>query len=110
MYRMHRIFLVDYKDFDLERNTDLDKLYLYKCFAYLPYYIMKGTYYLLNKIDITYEIAVCLDAEDPETELFNKFLDFLEKNMEVFCLTLNDILLMNYVFNAFFFEENAKKI
>jgi len=109
MYRMHRIFLVDYKDFDLERNTDLDKLYLYKCFAYLPYYIMKGTYYLLNKIDITYEIAVCLDAEDPNSELFNKFLDFLERNKEVFCLTLNDILLMNYVFNAIFYKENVEK-
>ena len=34
MYRLHRIFLNDYQIFNLERNIDLDRLYLYKCFAY----------------------------------------------------------------------------
>ena len=108
MYRMHRIFLVDYHDFELKRNTDLDKLYLYKCFAYLPYSIMDGIYYLLNKIDVPYEIALCLDIEDPKMDKFNKFLDFLEKYKELFHLSLNDILLMNYVFNAFFSKERIE--
>ena len=36
MYRMHRIFSTDYKDFGIKKNEDLHRLYLYKCFAYLP--------------------------------------------------------------------------
>ena len=55
MYRMNRIFLIDYKDFGLQKNEDLHRLYLYKCFAYLPYIIIDRAYYLLNKIDVTYE-------------------------------------------------------
>ena len=108
MYRMHRIFLVDYKDFELERNTDLDKLYLYKCLAYLPYMIIDRTYFLLNKIDVVYEIALCLDEEDSNLDKFNKFLEFLEKYKDLFHLSLNDILLMNYVINAVFHEDKIK--
>ena len=108
MYRLHRIFLVDYQDFELERNMDLDKLYLYKCFAYLPYMIIDRNYYLLNKIDVCYEIALCLDTEDSNLDKFYKFLDFLEKYKDLFHLSLNDILLMKYVINAVFFEDKIK--
>jgi hypothetical protein len=41
MYRLHRIFLTDFKDFGLKRNNDLDRFYLYKCIAYSPYLIIK---------------------------------------------------------------------
>ena len=40
MYRMHRIFLTDYKDFKIKKNGDLHRLYLYKYFAYLPFLII----------------------------------------------------------------------
>ena len=61
MYRMHRIFLTDYEEFGVKKNEDLHILYLYKCFAFLPYSIIDRTYYLLNKIDVTYELAIILE-------------------------------------------------
>ena len=36
MYRMYWIFLTDYEEFGVKKNEDLYRLYLYKCFAYLP--------------------------------------------------------------------------
>ena len=96
MYRMHRIFLTDYEDFGIKKKGDLHRLYLYKCFAYLPYSIMDGTYYLLNKIDVPYEIALCLDIEDPNVDKFN--------------LTFNDVKLMRIFFRRFFEQVNTHKI
>ena len=37
MYRMFLIYFMDYKKFNVKRNRILEKFYLYKCFAYLPY-------------------------------------------------------------------------
>ena len=56
MYRMYRIFLIDYKDFGLKKNEELFRLYLYKCFAYLPFLIIERSYYLFNKINVAYEL------------------------------------------------------
>jgi hypothetical protein len=111
MYRMNRIFLSDYKDFGLEMNEDLHRLYLYKCFAYLPYLVMDNTYYLLNKIDVTSELIFILDKyENSNFEIFDKFMDFLEKNIKQFNLTANDIKLMKLVVKAIILLRLLKKI
>ena len=95
MYRLHRIFLTDYKKFDLERNYELDRLYLYKCYAYAPYEIMDGSFYLLNKIDITNEISIYFDYLDNSNfTTFNEFLTFLKNNCDKFNITNNDIQLI----------------
>ena len=84
MYRMYRIFLTDYEEFGVKKNEDLYRLYLYKCFAYLPYSIMDNLYYLLNKIDVTYELALMLDEFDnSEFEIFDKFMNFLQKLLQM---------------------------
>ena len=81
MYRMNRIFLTDYKSFDLEKNGDLHRLYLYKCFAYLPYVTLDRSSFILNKIDVTKEIDIILDKfENNRYDIFNQFMEFLEKN------------------------------
>ena len=110
MYRMHRIFLTDYEKFGIEKNEDLHRLYLYKCFAYLPYLIMNRNYYLLNKIDVSLEIAVMLDElDDGEFQIFDKFMDFLEKNKNQFHVTDNDIKLMKCTLKAYFNPEEIKE-
>ena len=110
MYRMHRIFLTDYESFGLKMNEDLHRLYLYKCFAYLPYLIIDRVYYLLNKIDVTYELAIILDKyENNKYEIFDKFMDFLEKNKSQFNVTSNDIMLMKSVFKGYFSSDLIKK-
>ena len=102
MYRLHKIFSEDYKDFNLEKNNDLDKLYLFKCFAYLPYSILNGNYFIFNKINITYEIAVYLDNEDPSFSKFDNFMQMLEINQSTYNLSINNIKLMKLVFKTYF--------
>ena len=102
MYRLHKIFSEDYKDFNLEKKNDLDKLYLFKCFAYLPYSILNGNYFIFNKINITYDIAVYLDNEDPSFEKFDNFMQMLDANKSLYNLSINDIKLMKLVFKTYF--------
>ena len=85
------------------KNGDLHRLYLYKCFAYLPYLIINESYNLLNKIDVTSEIDMLLDKfEDNKYEIFDKFMDFLEMNQKIFKITSSDIKLMKYVLKIHF--------
>ena len=110
MYRMHRIFLIDYKEFGVKKNEDLHILYLYKCFAYSPYIILDHIYYILNKIDMPYEIALILDNYDnEELEILDKFMDFLELNKNKFNITSEDISLMKFVLKGFFKSNLIKQ-
>ena len=104
MYRLHRIFLVDYKDFGLERNIDLDRLYLYKSFAFFPFSLIDGKYDLLNKISIIDEI----NAYNDEFGEFNEFINFLKKNNKKFHLTISDIDLMDLCFKSFYTSNKIK--
>ena len=99
MYRMFLIYFMDYKKFNVKRNRILEKFYLYKCFAYLPYkYIDNTNNRILNKIDIAYIIALGLDLEDPNLENFNKLCDYLiEKNIPE-----NQILFIKSVISYYF--------
>ena len=87
------------------KDKDLEQIYLYKCFAYLPYSIIKGNYFIFNKINISYIIAVYLDKEDPNLEYLNKYMEYLEENKTKYNLTTNDIKLMDIVLKAHFKSE-----
>ena len=107
MYRLHRIFLIDYDDFGLKKNKDLHRLYLYKCFAYLPYLIIHEDFYLLlNKIDVVNELSIIIEKlENNNFEIFDKFIDFLEINKSQFNITKNDIKLMKCVIKFYLNNE-----
>ena len=110
MYRMYRIYLKDYEEFGVKKNEDLHRLYLYKCFAFLPYSIMNRTYYLLNKIDVTNELAIILEKyENNKYIISDKFFDFLKKNKTQFNVTSNDIELMQCILKAYFSSDAIKK-
>ena len=109
MYRMHRIFLDDYEEFKLKKNGDLHRLYLYKCFAYLPYVIMKRKYDILNKIDVTKELNIIFNNfENHRYDKFDKFMDFLEIYHTEFNITLDDIQLIKYIIKDYFSSDNIK--
>ena len=111
MYRMHRIFLTDYKDFGVPKNADLHRLYLYKCFAYLPFLILIGSYYLLNKIDVANELSILNDEYDNQNSgNLDKFISFLENHKYQFNISYNDLLLIKCVmYNYFAPKEYSKK-
>ena len=110
MYRMHRIFLTDYEEFGVKKNEDLHRLYLYKCFTYLPYSIIDRTYYLLNKIDVIDELDKLIDEFDNgKFKDSAEFFDFLKKNKEQFHMTENDLDLMPYMLKCFFCPDDIKE-
>ena len=111
MYRMHRIFLTDYKDFGVQKNGDLHRLYLYKFFAYLPIIIIDQSYYLLNKIDVTNELSILNNEyDDQNSGNFDKFISFLESHKYQFHISHNDLLLIKCViYNYFAPKETSKK-
>ena len=104
----------DYKIFNLERNIDLDRLYLYKCFAYLPFSIIDKSYFLFNKIDVVYETAVFLDEDDKNKDkrfqTFEKYKNYLKQNLKKYNLTNNDVNLMNNIILTVFFSNAKNKI
>ena len=110
MYRMHRIFLTDYDEFGLKRNQDLDRLYLYKCFAYLPFLIINKIYFLFNKSDIIDEIWNILEkTENSNSAIFDEFMDFLSDYKDQFHLSNNDIKLMRCVIKNKFCSDSIKE-
>ena len=97
MYRLHRIYLNEYNEFNLEKDAVLEKLYLYKCFAYLPYSIINGTYFIFNKINVAYYIVDYIERKDSNLQYFNNFMNYLSDNIIKFPLSPNDVKLMKLV-------------
>ena len=97
MYRLHRIYYNEYNEFNLEKDNNFEKLYLYKCFAYLPYSIINGTYYIFNKINVTYYIVDYIERKDSNLHTFDKFINYLSDNIIQFSLSPNDIQLMKLI-------------
>ena len=108
MYKMHVIYLCEYEKFGVPRNRILEKLYLLKCFAYLPNYIMNYEDKLFHKIDVTFECASILDTEDETTEKHKNFLELLDSKREEYNLTENDINLMKGVLTCYFHTEQEE--
>ena len=88
----------------------IDYIYINVLLIYL-YSIMDNLYYLLNKIDVTYELALMLDEFDnSEFEIFDKFMNFLQNNKKHFNVTSNDIELMKYTLKCFFNSDSVEML
>ena len=84
MYRLHRIFFIDYAKFKIKKNYELDRLYLYKCYAYCPNTILSGSDEILNKVNITNELQIYFDyLDNSKFETLGKFLAFLRNNYSI---------------------------
>ena len=94
MYKMHVIYLCEYEKFNVPFSRILEKIYLLKCFAYLPNYIIDWDLKLFDIIDVVYELAQILDLEDNNLEKHQKFFDLLFEEREKYNLSENDINLM----------------
>ena len=110
MFRLHRIYLIEYNKFGIKKNLDLHRLYLYKCFAYLPYIMIEKTYLLLNKIDAYEELRLSLYHFD-NISLDNtvKFLRFLKTNKSQFKVTNNDIELIESCLGSYLDSTTIKQ-
>ena len=107
MYKMHVIYLCEYEKFNVHFNRVLEKIYLFKCFAYLPNYIEDWNMKLFETIDVILEIAQQLYLEDGNLEKHLKFFDLLSEQKEKYNLSENDINLMKCVLLCYFHIEGS---
>ena len=105
MYKMHIIYLCEYEKFGIPLNRVLEKIYLLKCFAYLPNYISDFNLKIFDKIDIKSEIKKILILEDDDLNKHRLFFDLLIKEREKYNLTDNDINLMKGVLFSYFIPK-----
>ena len=104
---MHVIYLCEYEKFNVPFSRVLEKIYLLKCFSYLPNYIIDWSEEIFQTIDIQYEIAASLDLEDSNLEKHQRFFDLLYEQKEKYNLSENDINLMKGVFFCYFNIEGS---
>ena len=105
MYKMHIIYLCEYEKFNVNFSRTLEKLYLLKCFAFLPNYIYDWRLKLFEKIDVILEIAKALDLEDMNFEKHKLFFDLLIHYKDQLNLSENDIDLMKGTFYCYFCKQ-----
>ena len=111
MYKMHLIYLCDYKKFNVPLNRVLEKYYLLKCLAYIPNKYIQLELQLFKKIDIIKEIDEAIDLEDENLEKHKKYFDLLIQKKEKYNLTENDINLVRGVFFCIYnTSEDSKKL
>ena len=107
MYKMHVIYLCEYKKFHVPFSRVLEKIYLLKCYAYLPNYIENWNLNLFEKIDLHNEISEMLALEDESFEKHEIFFELLIKERILYNLTENDVYLMKGITLKFFEVEDV---
>ena len=107
MYKMHVIYLCEYEKFNVPFSRVLEKIYLLKCFAYLPNYIIDWDMNFFDKINIKVEIAQMLELEDDNFEKHQLFFDLLYNEKEKYNLSENDINLMKCVLFCYFDNKGS---
>ena len=109
MYRMYHIYKNDYNKFGIEkRNRILEKFYLFKCYSFLRFRMMLGYKYLLNRFNISKELNIHFEEEDPNFEIFPKFINFMKENYNLYEIEYDDILLIDAVIN-FILDKNKDR-
>ena len=69
---------------------------------------MRGYKNLLNRFNISKELNIHFDEEDPNFEIFPKFIKFLKENYNLYELYYDDILIIDAVIN-FVLDKNKEK-
>ena len=108
MYKMHVIYLCEYEKFNVPFSRVLERIYLLKCFAYLPNYIIDWDLKLFDIIDVAFELAQILDLEDDNLEKHQKFFDLLFEEGEKYNLSENDINLMKGSLFCYFNKDESE--
>ena len=107
MYKMHVIYLCEYQKFNVPLNRILEKMYLFKCFAYLPNYIMDWKMNLFETINIVDEIGRVIYLEGGNLDVYNTYFDILYKQKDKYNISENDINLMKSVLLFYFSDEQG---
>jgi hypothetical protein len=107
MYKMYHIYRNEFNNFGFsKRNKILEKYYLFKCYSYLPKYLVDRNSLLLNRFNIPYEVKIhFFYEEDSNLTKFHKFMKHLNKYISFYKIKKDDLLLIESII-LFDFKNN----
>ena len=95
MYKMYHIYRDEFNNFGFpKRNKILEKYYLFKCYSYLPKYLLERFSFLLNRFNVPLEIAINFYYEDNNLNKFDKLIKHLYKYINYYKIKKEDLLLI----------------
>ena len=111
MFRMYHIYKKDFKKFNIERRRRiLEKFYLFKCLCYSRYPIMKRMHNMCNRFDVKLEVLIHFDEEDKDRQKFQKFIEHLKQNYELYNVKLDDVNFIEVIINIIILQFDEKDI
>ena len=113
MFRMYHIYKNDYKKFNIPKRIRIyEKFYIFKCFSFMRYPLIKRDQNLANRFDITYETIIHFEEEDKNFKIFNEFIEFLNTYYKLYDINPKDLIIIEAVVNHLLndnINENEKK-
>ena len=80
MYKICHIYRDEFTNFGFsKRNKILENYYLFKCYSYLPKYMIDRRSLLLNRFDISFEVKAHIFYEDSKLNKCDKLIKHLKK-------------------------------
>lgn len=110
MYKMFQIYLHENKKFLVKRNRNLENYYIFKCYAYAPFQVLRGNINFMGKIDLFQEILFLFDVEDDNFSRFLSLMDYMEKKGSIYNISMSDILLIRAIIYIKIFENENEGI
>jgi hypothetical protein len=105
MYKMFQIYLHENKKFNIKRNRNLEYYYLFKCYAYSPFQVLRGYINFMGIIELYRVILYLFDTEDNNYDKFFKLMDYMDKKGNKYNILKSDIDLIKAVFYIKIFER-----
>ena len=92
---MYYIYRKEFSNFGFtKRNKILEKFYLFKCYSYLPKYLLERYSFLLNRFNVPLEVAINIYHEDNNLNKFDKLIKHLYKYINYYKIKKEDLLLI----------------
>ena len=111
MFRMYHIYKNDFNKFNISKRTRiLEKFYLFKCFCFSKYPIMKRNQNMCNRFDIKYEVYIHFTEEDIDRIIFPKFIEHLKKHYNLYKINKNDVDFIEIIMNIIMMELDEVNI
>ena len=105
MFRMYHIYKNDFEKFNItKRGRILEKFYLFKCFSYSRYQIMKRCQNMCNRFDVKCEVLIHFIEEDEERSIFPKFIEHLKKYYMLYKINKSDVDFIEIIINITMME------
>ena len=95
MYKMCHIYRDEFSNFGFsKRNKILENYYLFKCYSYLPKYLIERKYLFFNRFNVPFEVKAHIFYEDPDLNKLDKLMKHFKKYISFYNIKKDDLLII----------------